>query len=292
MFTYSMDVEPESLWLRTTPSQTALSQPYYCTEAGRFYGRRLFATARSNKESYLIFYTFKGAGLIEQGDTQAVLKKGQALLLNCREPQSYCTAPGYSCWHHCWVHLDGAGVKAMESILNPQGRISPVSVSVPETEETMEQVFRSINGTETLETLHLGLALHRLLSLLAQGQLDGSRDATNQQIIMRSAQRLRQQYAQPFSLDEFLRKEKIPLCKSYYLRVFRKYMGTTPYNYLLNYRMTQAKELLVMTDLSVTEIARRVGFGNESNFSTRFAGIAGQSPQQYRKDSLRPNLEE
>ena len=37
------------------------------------------------------------------------LRTGQALLLNCRTPQSYCTAPGQSCWHHYWVHLDGAG---------------------------------------------------------------------------------------------------------------------------------------------------------------------------------------
>ena len=37
----------------------------------------------------------------------------------CRTPQSYCTAPGQSCWHHYWVHLDGAGVAAMEPLLLP-----------------------------------------------------------------------------------------------------------------------------------------------------------------------------
>ena len=48
-----------------------------------------------------------------------ILGTGQALLLNCRTPQSYCTAPGQSCWHHYWVHLDGAGVAAMEPLLLP-----------------------------------------------------------------------------------------------------------------------------------------------------------------------------
>ena len=56
---------------------------------------------------------------IEQGESHVVLRTGQALLLNCRTPQSYCTAPGQSCWHHYWVHLDGAGVAAMEPLLLP-----------------------------------------------------------------------------------------------------------------------------------------------------------------------------
>ena len=33
MLTYNMDVTPESVWKRTTPSEAELAQPYYCTEA-------------------------------------------------------------------------------------------------------------------------------------------------------------------------------------------------------------------------------------------------------------------
>ena len=69
---------------------------------------------------------------------------------------------------------------------------------------------------------------------------------------------------------------------------FRRHMGTTPYNYLVNFRITQAKELLVLTDHSVSGIAQEVGFGDASNFSTRFAKATGQSPLQYRKSALKP----
>ena len=64
-------------------------------------------------------------------------------------------------------------------------------------------------------------------------------------------------------------------------------LGTTPYNYLVNFRITQAKELLVLTDHSVSEIAQEVGFGDASNFSTRFVKATGQSPLQYRKSALK-----
>ena len=43
MLTYNMDVEERSTWLRATPGAAALAQPFYCTEAGNFYGRAHFA---------------------------------------------------------------------------------------------------------------------------------------------------------------------------------------------------------------------------------------------------------
>jgi Fe-S cluster biosynthesis and repair protein YggX len=142
MLTYNMDVTPESVWKRTTPSEAELAQPYYCTEAGVFYAQQHFSTARTDKESYLLFYTLRGAGLIEQGESHVVLSTGQALLLNCRTPQSYCTAPGQSCWHHYWVHLDGAGVAAMEPLLLPGKKLTPVQLTGVKIQEFFETVSK------------------------------------------------------------------------------------------------------------------------------------------------------
>ena len=49
MLTYNMDVEERSVWLRATPNSSVLAQPFYATEAGLFYGRSHFATARTDK---------------------------------------------------------------------------------------------------------------------------------------------------------------------------------------------------------------------------------------------------
>ena len=237
MLTYNMDVTPESVWKRTTPSEAELAQPYYCTEAGVFYAQQHFSTARTDKESYILFYTLRGAGLIEQGESHVVLSTGQALLLNCRTPQSYCTAPGQSCWHHYWVHLDGAGVAAMEPLLLPGKKLTPVQLTGVKMQEYFEMLLGQMERSTVDSMVHTGLALHEMLALCA---------------------------------------------------LFRRYMGTTPYNYLVNFRITQAKELLVLTDHSVSEIAQKVGFGDASNFSTRFAKATGQSPLQYRKRALKP----
>ena len=285
MLTYNMDVTPESVWKRTTPSEAELAQPYYCTEAGVFYAQQHFSTARTDKESYILFYTLRGAGLIEQDGNHVVLETGQALLLNCRTTQSYCTAPGQSCWHHYWVHLDGAGVAAMEPLLLPDKNLTPVQLTGVRMQQLFELVLEQMELGTVDSMVQTGLALHEMLALCAQSLFAQAEMTTNRQLILQAAETLRKNYRQELSLADLL--SSAHMSKSYFLRLFRRYMGTTPYNYLVNFRITQAKELLVLTDHSISEIAQEAGCGDASNFSTRFAKATGQSPMQYRKSTLK-----
>ena len=280
MLTYNMDVEPRSTWLRTTPGALALAQPYRCTETGLFYGNAHFSTARTHKESYILFYTIAGAGLIEQGDARVTLEPGWALLLDCRAPQSYCTAPGSACWHHWWAHIDGAGVAAAAEVLNPQ-RITAVPLPELTARENFGVLAAKIEDGSTASILRQSLAIHAMLTELSLQALGRGADASNRALVQRAADYLRAHYDADVTLDELV--DSAHISKSYFLRLFRQYMGTTPYNYLLCCRITRAKELLVATDLPVGEIGRRTGFSNESNFSTRFLHMEGQSPLQYRR---------
>lgn len=168
MLTYNMDVTPESIWKRTTLSEAERAQSYSCTEAGLFYAQQRFSTARTDKESYILFYTLRGAGLIEQDGNHVVLETGQALLLNCRTAQSYCTAPGQSCWHHYWVHLDGAGVAAMEPLLLPDKKLTPVQLTGVRMQELFELVLEQMELGTVDSMVQTGLALHEMLALCAQ----------------------------------------------------------------------------------------------------------------------------
>ena len=285
MLTYNMDVTQESIWKRTTLSEAERAQSYSCTEAGLFYAQQRFSTARTDKESYILFYTLRGAGLIEQDGNHVVLETGQALLLNCRTAQSYCTAPGQSCWHHYWVHLDGAGVAAMEPLLLPDKKLTPVQLTGVRMQELFELVLEQMELGTVDSMVQTGLALHEMFALCAQSLFAQAEMTTNRQLILQAAETLRKNYRQELSLADLL--SRAHMSKSYFLRLFRRYMGTTPYNYLVNFRITQAKELLVLTDHSISEIAQEAGFGDASNFSTRFAKATGQSPMQYRKSTLK-----
>lgn len=67
------------------------------------------------------------------------------------------------------------------------------------------------------------------------------------------------------------------------VKLFRREYGVTPYEYHLNQKMRVARRLLRDTDLSVGEIAARVGFSDAQYFSGSFKSRCGLCPRDYRK---------
>ncbi|WP_127579543.1 AraC family transcriptional regulator [Paenibacillus koleovorans] len=69
----------------------------------------------------------------------------------------------------------------------------------------------------------------------------------------------------------------------YLSRVFRKEMGVNFVDYLVEYRMTIAKNLLETSTDKVSEIADRLRYTNTSSFIRTFRRITGMTPGQYRE---------
>lgn len=67
------------------------------------------------------------------------------------------------------------------------------------------------------------------------------------------------------------------------IRDFRKYTGETVIAYLTRVKMESAKRLLTSTDLTVLEIAGRLGYNSVSHFNRLFHAATEVSPQQYRR---------
>ena len=75
----------------------------------------------------------------------------------------------------------------------------------------------------------------------------------------------------------------LQFCSKYHLiRVFKKYYGITPRQYLINKRIEQAKKIL-KTGTSVSETCYLVGFGSINSFSNLFSAKTGMRPSVYRR---------
>lgn len=279
MLVNTMDIEQRSRWLRSTPGPLELAQPFYCTEAGYFYARRNYVASRSNIKSYLVFYTVSGAGEVYQDGQVVRVGRGQALLLDCSKPHRFRTAHDRRHWYHCWANVDGSGVQTLAPIISP-GHIQAIDVNEQEIRRGFDLLFSKIEQENTRSISSLGLGVHQILAAMVAGTAEDE-DVPWQQTAVGVAQAyVSEHYADNITVADMA--DAASVSSSYLIRLFKRSLGTTPYNYLLRYRITKARELLDETNRPVVQIAHDVGFSNESNFSYRFSKMVGQSPRAYR----------
>ena len=103
------------------------------------------------------------------------------------------------------------------------------------------------------------------------------------EVVRKIAAQMVAQYTEDLSRDAIA--EAAGVSADYMTRLFRQDTGLTPWQFLRRYRVAQAQKLLLGTDLSITQIAKAVGFNDSAYFSRVFSQEAGKSPQQYRKSA-------
>ena len=69
----------------------------------------------------------------------------------------------------------------------------------------------------------------------------------------------------------------------HFLRLFKKTLGITPHQYILQQRIERAKYLLKSSTLDISEIAFKVGFCDSSHLTRCFKSILGKTPSQWRQ---------
>ena len=70
--------------------------------------------------------------------------------------------------------------------------------------------------------------------------------------------------------------------RTYFFRLFKKQMGMSPQDYLINLKMEKTKVLLKDSKKSIKEIAYSVGYTNYVSFVKIFKEKTGISPSEFR----------
>ena len=89
-----------------------------------------------------------------------------------------------------------------------------------------------------------------------------------------------QRYSEPLALKSI--SKELHTNTAYLGQLFKKELGISFSEYLNNYRMQIAKNILLKTNLSIEEIAIAVGFKEISYFSRKFKQLFNQTPNDYR----------
>ena len=118
-------------------------------------------------------------------------------------------------------------------------------------------------------------------------EADTVKHEKNQDIVKQAIDTIQTHYKEKITLAQLA--EEANLSVGYFIRTFRHFVGRSPADYILNYRLTKAAELLRTTDQKILTIAFDTGFNNISYFVRSFEKAFQKTPTEYR-NSVREGL--
>jgi AraC-like DNA-binding protein len=211
--------------------------------------------------------------------------------------QGFMIFPGQVCtyiadnempWEYAWVEFDGLRVKqAIESCgFSPDNPV--YKARHKDLREKMFEEMLYIAQHKEMTSFHLIGHLYLFLDYLVRSSASeniSSGSKLRDFYIREAIAFIEQNFQNDISVEDIA--SVCGLNRSYFGKIFKQATGKSPQEFLLNYRMIKATELLTLTDLSIGDISTAVGYDNQMHFSRAFKNIYGVSPRGWRNAKRR-----
>jgi AraC-like DNA-binding protein len=283
-----MDISRDVQWGVSTPDAAARAFPYYILEQGYFEAGPQYFTRRSDADYYLLIYTVSGQGSMRTEDGETRLNPGTAVIVNCRRFHEYRTA-SRELWKFHWMHLSGAGMDGFRDMLTD--RLTPVMLeNEDEIVRRFEAMLFKMPMSDILACAEMSQRISELLLIMLRAKASAEDDSHSmwRHEIKLLAEYILENYAKPLSLDDFMAVTH--LSRYRLIHLFREQTGMPPYQYMHYCRINNAQKLLRASGMSVSEVARKVGYENHMLFLHHFKKIVGKTPTQYAAESVKMPL--
>ncbi|MBD5528778.1 MAG: AraC family transcriptional regulator [Lachnospiraceae bacterium] len=243
------------------------------------------------RNHYLFHYVISGTGTLmaddSSGETKTYsVKSMQGFMIFPDQITTYIADKNVP-WEYIWIEFDGLRAK---SIVDAAGLSPDNPVYKARSKELRENMMNEmiyITENSNSSPFHLIGHLYLFIDYFARSAAE---------IKIRQGSKLRDFYIhealafieQNFQNDITVEDiaEVCGLNRSYFGKIFKEAVGKSPQDFLLNYRMVKAAELLKLTKLSVGDISNAVGYDNQLHFSRAFKNIYGVSPKNWRTEQM------
>lgn len=147
--------------------------------------------------------------------------------------------------------------------------------------DVLSDIYKSELTGISRELFCVAKSYELMAVLLAMGKGRLPKKSTDYEAILRVIRHIDQNYAGKCRQADLVKLANMSSTKL--KNLFRKFTGLTITEYILDKKTDHAAHLLADTDLSVEEIAKKVGFDTATGFATSFKKQLGIPPTEYRK---------
>lgn len=246
------------------------------------------------RNHYLFHYVISGTGRLfadnSSGQTcEYQIKSGQGFMLFPRQINTYIADKNLP-WEYTWIEFDGLRAREIVEIAGLTPDQPVYRASSRELREKMkdEMLYIAENGSKSPFHLigHLYLFIDYLSRSTASMKLSVN-GKVRDFYIKEALNYIEQNFQNDISIEGIA--SFCGLNRTYFGRIFKDAVGRSPQEFLMNYRMIKAAELLKLTQLSIGDIGNAVGYPNQLHFSRAFKNVYGISPREWRnKNRMTP----
>lgn len=280
-----------------TPSDFAKANLIHLQETGELEAQKPHTSRRKNLSSYLFFIVLEGEGTLVYEGRKYMLRQGDCVFVDCHSDYAHSCAE--SLWKLKWVHFYGPNMNGIYGKYLERGGhavFTPVDVEVFKV--ILDQIYQIAVSNTSIRDMQIYQKLTELLTLLmaqslnsgegtedgrnaVNGSSKGKKSTIKKQNLQAMKEYLDTNYASKITLD--MLAEKFFINKFYLTRIFKEQFGESVTEYLLQVRITRAKQSLRFTDKPIEEIAHECGMHDANYFSRIFKKVEGVTPGEYRK---------
>lgn len=236
------------------------------------------------RSGYMIHYILKGKGIYKTNGKIYQLSEGDAFLIK-PDTLIYYEADHNHPWSYTWIGFQGI---KMRQYFERTSLLEHPCFHYDKDDRVRlchEKMYEAYHLTQNRDLI-LNSILYEYLYLLATKypQENISPEAKKRSYVEDSLQYIENNYDHSFSIQEIA--DSLGLERTYLYRLFKKATGFSPQEYLLDYRIRKACELLQNTDLPIAQISRSVGYEDSLYFSRLFKQYMKSSPSSYRQKNF------
>lgn len=266
---------PSSKVFLHLPSEFARAALIYASYVGHYFCDQTYEVHRNCLDYFMFAVVDSGRMLFQYCGTKFEVHAGEAVLLDCRLPHIYRAIENVSFRS---IYFRGGSSEEYYRLLIGERSFFSCPVRSVEVQSAVQSIFALITDT-TCDEHRISAQMYRLLAELAVQ--DGQKESVQNAAVLRAIAFMEHHFSEKLSIEQIA--DQVNLSEYYFSRLFRKYTSMSPHAYLVNLRITMARQLLAASQKSVERVAEECGFHSTTNFIRSFREHVGCTPKQFRR---------
>ncbi len=235
------------------------------------------------RPNHILHYILSGKGTYKVGERTFRLGPGQGFMIE-PETLTFYQADEKDPWTYFWIGFTGN--RACEYV-SDLGLNSDQLIFRTEKGEELKRIVLEMlkNNKMTIRNQYfLQSLLYSYFAVLVEDitledDYGGKRETV---YVERAINFIRNNYHRGIKVSDIA--DYVCVSRSYLHMLFQNSLSMSPQEFLINFRISRAKELLIVTELSIEGVAKSCGYEDALTFSKAFKKLMGLPPSVFRKE--------